>query len=165
MILQSTIDDLKRHIQDLRGKIELHEGLATAMRGQLEEAEKFVEGLIERGEGVPSTRPNAKKLHGHLTPSHIAHCTTQRTALEEIAKLSRGLANPTEAAIIIMDAGMSKSKERSSLVSTLQKLLGDEDVWEWRDAGVYRLKGFTPPVSFHPDDFTDEQDPMGWEPD
>ena len=141
MILQSTIEDLKRYVQELREKVELYDRLANEMREQLGEAEKFVEGLIERGEGVPSIRPSAKMLHSHITTNDVAHCTTQRTALEEIARLSGGLVNPTEAAVIIMDAGMTRSKERRTVVSTLQKLVAEEDTWEWSDSGVLSAQG------------------------
>ena len=90
-----------------------------------------------------SPGPTTGGRHGHIEPQDIAYCSTQHEALKYIARLSGGLVNPTEAASLVLAAGLSSGK-RSSVVSTLSGYLSKGDAWEWMDAGVYRLRDFTP---------------------
>ena len=90
-----------------------------------------------------SPGPTAGGRHGHIEPQDIAHCSTQHEALKHIARLSGGLVNPTEAASLVLAAGLSNGK-KSSVVATLSGYLSKDEAWEWVDAGVYRLRDFTP---------------------
>ena len=98
----------------------------------------FEAWCVERSPG-----PTTGGRHGHIKPQDIAHCSTQHEVLKHIARLSGGLVNPTEAASLVLAAGLSNGK-KSSVVSTLSGYLSKGDDWEWMDAGVYRLRDFTP---------------------
>lgn len=181
--------NIERYIQERRDAIEYHTRKEAEHRDKIveaqadvEEAEKFMARFAEWANNLPKDRPNRPRRHDHITADDIAHCRTQRAAMREIATLSGGGANPTEAAAIIMEAGLTKSEKPGSLVSTLQKLLSDELEWEWIDYGVYKLREFEAPeleeiedseelaasslsadaASLSPADFSERSDELGW---
>ena len=185
MTLSRTVEDIERYVQELHREEKFHRGRADKFAAQRTKAEEALRALRELSVEFKEwndqaiERRNRLKRHGHVTPEHIAHLDTQHAALQEIARLSDGLVNPTEAAHIVMEAGMTKSERHGSLVSTLQKLLAEGDTWEWVDAGVYRLKGFVVPepkpepepesnneegpiqyASLDPDSFDNHPDPL-----
>ena len=120
-------EELTRELADVQDRIETAKKYKSIFDAW--SVEKSHESADENGK------------HGHLGPQDIAYCTTQHEALKQIARLSGGLVNPTEAASIVLDAGLSQGK-KSSVVSTLSGYTSNEDVWEWVDAGLYRLREF-----------------------
>ena len=143
MNLPFTESNYERLVLDLHAREEELEKELADVRERKEVAEKFRHVFDAwAAEKVPEPAGEGKR-HSHLGPQDIAHCTSQHEALKEIARLSGGLVNPTEAASIVLDAGLSRGK-KSSVVSTLSGYLAKDDIWEWVDAGVYRLRETAP---------------------
>ena len=136
---ESTYDHL---LHDLCVQEEILTQELEVVRKKLQTTRDFKD-LFEAWCVEKSPGPTTGGRHGHIEPHDIAHCPTQQEALKYIARLSGGLVNPTEAASLVLAAGLSNGK-RSSVVSTLSGYLSKGDAWEWMDAGVYRLRDFTP---------------------
>ena len=159
-----TYDDLARQERDNATKAEADLAEAEAVRAKID---------VRAVDRQSITTSLSRGRHSHIVPGQIRHCHTQHAALQEIARLSDGLVNATDAAPLIMAAGKTQSTERSSVISTLHKYMTDENVWEWHDHGVYRLKAYTPPepeksdtnglaptISLHHDDHIDREDEL-----
>ena len=150
MNLPFTESNYERLMLDLHAREEHLEKELADVRERKEVAEKFRHVYDAwAAEKVPEPTSEGKR-HNHLGPQDITHCTSQHEALKEIARLSGGLVNPTEAASIVLDAGLSRGK-KSSVVSTLSGYLSKDDTWEWVDAGVYRLRETAPVDEGGPD--------------
>ena len=83
-----------------------------------------------------STEP--KRIHGHISFKDIGKCRTQQAALEEIARLSGGIANATEAGKIIKKTKLTKGKV-GSVISSVHRIMSDKEKWEWISPGTFQL--------------------------
>ncbi len=142
MTAQFTSTDFLRYLKSLHDQ-------ATDLRKQLSCVDKKIQNVAQIMSNVSEwNRDNPPIIgsdrHGHIKPDQVAHCTSQNAALQEIARLSGGLANPSSAADIIIAAGKTNGTKRG-LVSTLSGFTSDEETWEWVEPGVYRLKDYSPP--------------------
>ena len=137
--------DFQQYLRELREAVELNDRLegehrerAARARAQLEHAEGFLHGFNEwRGIGTGVQRQNTKR-HGHISSDELKNCGSQAEALREIARRSGGYCNATEAAPIVIGAGLTTSKKLNSVASTLQKVLSNESEWERPARGLYR---------------------------
>ena len=79
----------------------------------------------------------SKGIHSHISERDIRKCRTQQTALEEIARLSGGIANATEAGKLIHKTKLTNGKV-GSVVSGVHRIMSDKDQWEWISPGTFR---------------------------
>ena len=122
LLTESSYDHLLR---DLCAREETLTQELEDVRGRIETTKKFRDVFDTWKAETPlehTGKAGRRRWHSHLGPQDIAHCTTQHEALKCIARLSGGLVNPTEAAQIVRDVGLSQGK-RSSTISTLSGYL------------------------------------------
>ena len=81
--------------------------------------------------------PGAPKPH--VTAADLAGSRSQMDALKRIAGLGDGMVNASEAARLLLEAGMAKGKLRN-VVAHIYKLLKGSDEWEWVSPGNFRLR-------------------------
>ena len=119
MANQTTISDLEEALADVCAREELLERELEDARSA-KEAFRYVLAVLNR-----TRNPTAKPIgiHGHIRPSQIRHYKNQIEAWEEIARLSDGIARPSDGAQLLIDAGLSKGKRRS-VVSTASNHMG-----------------------------------------
>ena len=159
MAVPFTNANFQRYLHDLHTKEKILTKELESVQHQIRQADEVLSAFGQWSETASPEAPHDQGRHSHIGPDDIAHCPTQHAALQEIARLSGGLANATSAADVLLGAGMTQAKKRS-LVSTLGNFLSDEDVWEWVEPGVYRLRNFDPPSDeFEPDASNQEARP------
>ena len=148
-MISITNTDYQLYVRELEDTAERHRRLAEEHRdkaaeaqAQLEHAKRFIARFTEWKDGVPGVGTQNTKRHGHISSGELAHCKTQAEALREIARLSGGYCNATEAAPIVIEAGLTSSKKLNSVASTLQKALAKEGEWEKASRGLYLLKQY-----------------------
>ena len=86
----------------------------------------------------------ASGIHAHIRASDITHCKSHIEAWTEIARRSGGLVRPSEAAQLLIDAGVSKGLKKS-VVSSAWNLLGSRDDWEQLGGGSFQWLLFESP--------------------
>ena len=148
-MISVTNTDLHLYVQGLEETVERHRHLEQehrdlADRAQLglERAKGFVAEFTEWKDGIPGVNHRNTKRHGHISGDDLTHCESQAEALREIARRSGGYCNATEAAPIVIEAGLTKSKKLNSVASTLQKVLANESEWYKPTRGLYVWKQF-----------------------
>ena len=81
--------------------------------------------------------------HFGVSPSAITACPTIREAMAVIACGSNGYLRYRTAARVIMDAGLSKSKNLSHLARDLHERLKQDQDWVWDSPGVFEYLPYT----------------------
>ena len=107
------------------------------IEGEIQVLKEAFEIATQWKEGQTSQSPANR--HSHIRPERLSHFPTQHDALMEIARLSDGCANATDAAPLMVEAGLSKGKRRS-IISTLHKFQSERtNLWQWVEPGLFRL--------------------------
>ena len=141
MTTTDLLDDELREIRDeYRRKVEL-------LETELVDAKKTMEAY-GRVMNDRRSRPRPERgskggsgLHAGIRTSQLSHCKTQREAWVEIARLSGGLAKPSEGAQLLIDVGLAKKPKRET-ASNGSSWMSNSDRWERVGKGVYRLLEF-----------------------
>ena len=136
MVVQTAAHEFEQYLSNLRYREEQLLRETQEIREQIGCAEVVLEGFLNWRLKNPPT--DAIGRHNHVQPNDIAHCPTQRAALEEIARLSGGLVNATDAARVIVEVG-KWSGNLGSVGATVYKIMNESKDWEWVEPGVFRL--------------------------
>ena len=129
--------------------------LATTMREMWDEYRKLAESLEhellnvrEKMDACQTLLPDLYSraptasggtgIHAAVQRHHIVNCPTQREAWKEMARVSGGVARPSDGAQLLIDAKLT-DKPRRSVVSNAISWMNDSDTWERVDKGTYRL--------------------------
>ena len=91
--------------------------------------------------GMPLPAPN--ETMALPTPEELADSGSQRQALYAIAYRNGGIVRVSQAAELIIAAGLSQSS-KNVLFSTLWKAMNDSDNWEYVAPGTFRLVLYRP---------------------
>lgn len=106
----------------------------SAVDQQISAIETFSDGFTKWRE---ATSAETRGIHSHITARDLAKCRTQQAALEEIARLSGGIANASEAGKLIEKTKLTKGKV-SSVISGVHRIMSDKDQWEWISPGTFQ---------------------------
>ena len=77
--------------------------------------------------------------HNHIRDEDLKGCTSQRSALERIARLSDGIVRVGEASEIIVRCGLSLGTKASVQATAHRTMSHDVDSWEWTAPGTFRF--------------------------
>ena len=135
-------DELREIWDEYRRKVEL---LETELADAKEMMEAYGRVLNDRRSRPRSERGSrgGSGLHVGIRSSQLSNCKTQREAWAEIARLSGGLAKPSEGAQLLIDVGLAE-KPKCETASNASSWMSNSDRWERVEKGVYRLLEFVP---------------------
>ena len=125
---------LEDYISGLRAEAARLEKRLDEVRTQIVHAEKTAEGF-----GGPHDLAHSFiRREWNCSADEIRDCISIRDALEKMAILNGGILRPTPAAKVILEAGLTKSKEVINVSAGIYVRLKDRTEWEHSAKGEFR---------------------------
>ena len=139
MVFQYAVHEFEQYLSDLRAQEDRLLQETQEIQSHISCVEAALEGFMGWKSGNPPR--DALSRHSHVQPEDLAHCPTQRAALEQIAWMSDGLVNATDAARVIVEVG-KWSGNLGSVGATVYKIMSESNDWKWVEPGVFRLLAY-----------------------
>ena len=145
----TTESELEAVLGWLDDEEQFHQELADRARKNKTAVEQTVSLIKEyRVETAPISGDGNGPTHFGVSASEIVNCATNLEALAVIACQSNGYVRYRTAGRLILEAGLSKSKNLNNIASGLLSQLKRNEDWEQHGPGVFK---YLPYVRLDPD--------------